>query len=128
MTRANMHELSEELLLQTQEGKVTWEEMEGSQDTYKVTFTDIALVISKWAPLSQSSWQPLRDFSNSLNLDIATYSLELCNDSGEVEERLVAIPGQATHRVLREVFDLAQRQASPAGRNIEKALEYLRGA
>ena len=64
--------------------------------------------------MRRSSWQPLRDFSNCLNLDIATYRLELRNDAGEVEESLAAIPGQETHRSKREVFSLAHRQASRA--------------
>ena len=127
MTRSSMDQLSEELLQQTREGKVAWEEVEGGQDAYRVAFADITLIVSKWAPLRHSSWQPLRDFSNSFNLDIATYRLELRNDAGEVEESLAAIPGQAAYRVLREVFALAHHQASHTERNIDKAIEYLRG-
>ena len=127
MTQTNMDQLCEELLQQSQEGKLAWEEVEGQEYAYAVAFPDLTLVVSSWAPLRNCSWQPVRELSNSLNLDIATYRLELQDDTGEATETLLAIPGQANYRVLRGVFDLAHRQASHAGRNMDKALEYLRG-
>ena len=129
MNKSRMEQLAQELLRQSREGKVTWEEIasQGCEESYRVAFADVALVVSKWQPLRNSSWQPLRDLSNSFKLNIAAYRLELRNDAGETTESLLAVPGQAAYRALREVFCLARRQASPAERDIDKALEYLRG-
>ena len=127
MTESRIDQLCEELLQQSQEGKVAWEEVEGLEYAYKVRFPDLTLVVSSWAPLRNCSWQPVRELSNSLNLDIATYRLELRDAAGEVTETLLVVPGQTNYRLLREVFALAHRQASHAEKNMDKALEYLRG-
>ncbi len=127
MTESRMDQLCNELLQQSQEGKLAWEEVEGQEHAYAVAFPDVSLVISSWAPLRSCSWQPLRDLSNSFKLDLATYRLELQNDAGQTEETLLVIPGQSNYRVLRDLFRLAHQQAGHSEKNIDKALEYLRG-
>lgn len=127
MTESRMDQLCEELLQQSGEAKVPWEEVPGREYAYKVSFPDITLAITSWSPLRDAPWRPLRDLSNSFKLDLATYRLELQNDAGQTEETLLVIPGQANYRVLRDLFRLAHQQAGHSEKNIDKALEYLRG-
>ena len=64
--------------------------------------------------------------ANSISLDLATYRLELLNDTGEILESLLTIPGQASYRRLREVYQLAHRQASYSEKSIDEVLQHLR--
>jgi hypothetical protein len=122
-----MAQVSEELLQQTRAGRVAWEIVPGRENAYQVTFPDTTLVISRWSPLRNSPWATVRDLSNSFSVDVAAYRLELLNESHEVVEALLAVPGQAAHRWLRETFALAQGQVSHSQENIDRVLEYLRG-
>ncbi len=122
-----MTQAAEELLQQSRADKVRWEVVEGRKHAYKVAYPDTTVIISSWSLPRDVAWDPISDLATSLNLGVSTYRLELLDSTGEVDEALLAIPGQAVHKTLRDVYDLAHRQASPAEGNIDKVLEYLKG-
>ena len=126
MAKARINEVSGELLKQARADKISWQIVEGRDDAYQASFSDTSLVVSRWSPLQNSPWATLRDLSNSFSPDIATYRLELLNESGEVVESLLTLPGQFAYRNLREVFDLAKRQSSPTEESIDRVLKHLR--
>ena len=126
MANARINEVAGELLKQARADKISWQIVEGRDDAYQASFPDISLVVLRWSPLQNSSWATLRDLSNSFSPDIATYRLELLNESGEVVESLLTLPGQFAYRNLREVFDLAKRQSSPTEESIDRVLKHLR--
>ena len=127
MPKTRMTQVAEQLLQQSRNEKVAWEVLEGKNYAYKVDYPDTTVVISSWSLLRDVAWDPISDLAKSLSLNIATYRLELQDSTGQVDEALLAVPGQAVHKVLRDVFDLAHRQASPTEENIDKILEYLKG-
>jgi len=126
MAKARINEVAGELLKQARADKISWQIVESRVDAYQASFPDTSLVVSRWSPLQDASWAILRDLPNSFNLKIAIYRLELLNESGEVVESLMALPGQFAYRNLREVFDLAKRQRSPTEESIDRVLEHLR--
>ena len=126
MAKARMNEVAGELLKQARADKISWQIVEGRDDAYQASFLDTSLVVSRWSPLQKSPWATLRDLSNSFSPDIATYRLELLNESGEVVESLLTLPRQFAYRNLREVFDLAKRQSSPTEESIARVLKHLR--
>jgi hypothetical protein len=126
MANARINEVAGELLKQARADKISWQIVEGRDDAYQASFPDISLVVLRWSPLQNSPWATLRDLSNSFSPDIATYRLELLNESGEVVESLLTLPGQFAYRNLREVFDLAKRQSSPTEESIDRVLKHLR--
>ena len=126
MAKARMNEVAGELLKQARADKISWQIVEGRDDAYQASFPDTSLVVSRWSPLQNSPWATLRDLSNSFSPDIATYRLELLNESGEVVESLLTLPRQFAYRNLREVFDLAKRQSSPTEESIARVLKHLR--
>ena len=126
MAKARINGVAQELLKQARANKISWQIVEGRNDAYQASFPDTSLVVSRWSPLQNSSWATLRDLSNSFSLDIATYRLELLNESGEVVEALLTLPGQFAYQNLRAVFDLAKQQSSPTEESIERVLKHLR--
>lgn len=126
MAKARIIQVVEELLTQTRADKINWEIADNRETTYRTSFPETALIVSRWSPLRNAPWTQVRDLANSISLDLATYRLELLNDSGEVLESLLTIPGQATHRRLREVYQLAHRQASHSEKSIDQVLQHLR--
>ena len=126
MAKARINGVAQELLKQARADKVSWQIVEGRNDAYQASFPDTSLVVSRWSPLQNSSWATLRDLSNSFSLDIATYRLELLNESGEVVEALLTLPGQFAYQNLCAVFDLAKQQSSPTEESIERVLKHLR--
>ena len=127
MPKTRMTEVAEELLQQSRADKVAWEVVEGRKYAYKVAYPDATVVVSSWSLLRDIPWDPISEVAASLNLSIGTYRLELLDSAGQVDEALLAIPGQVAHKTLREIYDLAHRQTSPAEGNIDKVLEYLKG-
>jgi len=126
MAKAKINEISGELLKQARADKISWQIVEGRDDAYQASFPDTSLVVSRWSPLQNSPWATLRDLSNSFSPDIATYRLDLLNESGEVVESLLTLPRQFAYRNLREVFDLAKRQSGPTEESIDRVLKHLR--
>ena len=126
MAKSRMHQVAEELLQQSQAGKINWTAVEGGRDAYKVVLPDTTLVVSRWSPLGNTPWATLRDLSRSFSVDFGAYRLELLNESNEVVETLLAVPGQSAYRVLRETLGLAQQRANHTEEKIDQVLEYLR--
>ena len=126
MTKSRINQVAEELLIQARADKITWEIVDNQETAYRTSFPETALIISRWSPLHNAPWAPVRDLANSISLDLATYRLELLNDSGDVVESLLTIPGQASYRRLREVYQLAHRQASYSEKSIDEVLQHLR--
>ena len=126
MAKARIIQVVEELLIQTRVDKINWEIVSNRETAYRTSFPETALIVSRWSPLHNAPWAHVRDLANSISLDLATYRLELLNDSGEVLESLLTIPGQATYRRLREVYWLAHRQASHSEKSIYQVLQHLR--
>jgi hypothetical protein len=121
-----MHQVAEQLLQQSRAGKINWAAAEGRKDAYKVVLPDTTLIISRWSPLGSSPWATVRDLSRSFSVDFGAYRLELLNESNEIVETLLAVPGQSAYRVLRDTFELAQSRASHREDKIDQVLEYLR--
>jgi len=126
MAKARINEVAGDLLKQARADKIIWQIGEGRDDAYQASFPDTSLVVSRWSPLLNSSWATLRYLSNSFSPDIAIYRLELLNESGEIVESLLTLPGQFAYRNLREVFNLAKRQTSHAEESIDRVLHHLR--
>jgi hypothetical protein len=128
MANLKMLQVAEQLLQQSRAGKVAWAPAETRENAYQVAFPDTTLVISRWSPLRDSPWATVRDLSNCLGVDVASYRLELLDAGSQVVETLLAVPGQTAHRTLRQIFARAQAQARHAEENISKVMEYLREA
>lgn len=126
MAKARTNEVAAELLKQARADKISWQIVEGRESAFQASFPDTSLVVSRWSPLHNSPWATVRDLSNGFSPDVATYRLEVVNDSGEIVESLLTVPGQYAHRNLREVFDLAKRQTSPTEESIDRVLGHLR--
>lgn len=126
MPKARINEVAEELLKQSRADKISWQLVEGKENAYQSFFPETSVVVSRWSPLHNSPWATVRDLSNSFSQDVATYRLEVLNESGEIVESLLTLPGQFSYRNLREVFKLAERQASPTEESIDRVLEHLR--
>jgi len=127
MAKSRMHQVAEELLQQSRAGKINWTAVEDRRDAYKVVLPYTTLVISRWSPLGNLSWDALRDLSRSLSVDFGAYRLELLNESNEVVETLLAVmPSQSAYGALRETFGLAQQRAHRTDEKIDQVLEYLR--
>ena len=126
MTKARINQVAEELLIQARADKIKWEIVDDQETAYRTSFPETALIVSRWSPLHNAPWAQVRDLANSISLDLAAYRLELLNDSGDVIESLLTIPGQATYRRLREVYQLAHRQASYSEKSIDEVLQHLR--
>ena len=127
MAKSRMTQVAEELLQQSGSDNVAWEAVEGRKYAYKVAYPDTTVIISSWSLLRDAAWDPISDLAASFNLSIGTYRLELLDSTGQVDEALLAIPGQAVHKILRDIYESAHRQTSPAEGNIDKVLEYLKG-
>ncbi|HEU0021266.1 MAG TPA: hypothetical protein VFR55_06290 [Dehalococcoidia bacterium] len=128
MAKARINEVAAELLKQARAGKISWQIVEGRESAYQASFPDTSLVVSRWSLLHDSPWATVRDLSNSFGPDFSTYRLEVLNDSGEIVESLITVPGQFAYRNLREVFDLAKGRTSPTEESIDRVLEHLRQA
>jgi hypothetical protein len=126
MAKSRMTQVAEQLLQQSRSGKVTWEQVENRENAYKVAFPDMTLVISRWSPLLGSSWTAVRDLSRTFGVDMAVYKLELLDESNNVVEVLLCMPGQTAYRTLRDTFAQAHGQVTHAEENIDKVMEYLR--
>lgn len=125
MAKARINQVAEELLKQARAEKITWEPVEDNKTAYRASFPDTSLIVSKWSPLRNAPWATARDLSNSFNVDLATYRLDLLNESGEVVESLLTLPGQAVYRGLKEVYEMAHRKASYTEESIDKVLQHL---
>ena len=126
MAKARINQVAEELLIQARADRIKWEIVDNQETAYRTSFPETALIVSRWSPLHNAPWAQVRDLANSVSLDLAAYRLELLNDSGDVVESLLTIPGQATYRRLREVYQLAHRQASYSEKSIDEVLQHLR--
>ena len=126
MVKARINQVAEELLIQARADKLKWEIIEDRETAYLTSFPETSLIVSRWSPLHNAPWAEVRDLANSISLDLATYRLELLNDAGEILESLLTIPGQASYRRLREVYQLAHRQASYSEKSIDEVLQHLR--
>ena len=126
MGKARINQVAEELLIQARADRIKWEIVDNQETAYRTSFPETALIVSRWSPLHNAPWAQVRDLANSISLDLAAYRLELLNDSGDVVESLLTIPGQATYRRLREVYQLAHRQASYSEKSIDEVLQHLR--
>ena len=108
MPESRMNEVAQELLSQSRDHNVTWEDS-ATKGSYRVFFPDVVLVISR-------SYRSLEESSNLL--------LELMNDSGRVVDCLDTTSEEAMHSVLSEIFDLAEQHVRDTG--VNKALDYLK--
>jgi hypothetical protein len=126
MTKSQMVQVAEQLLQQTMAGKVVWEAAEERENAYKVSFPDTTLVVSRRSPLRDCRWSTVRDLSHSFGVDVASYRLELLDGDRQVLETLLAVPGQAAHRTLRQLYARAHSQVSHAEEKISRVMEYLR--
>ncbi len=93
-----MTQAAEELLQQSRADKVRWEVVEGRKHAYKVAYPDTTVIISSWSLPRDVARDPISDLATSLNLGVSTYRMELLDSTGEVDEALLAIPGQAVHK------------------------------
>lgn len=128
MAKASINQVAEELLKQARADKIKWEVIDDRETAFRTSFPETSLIVSRWSPMHNAPWAEVRALANSISLDLATYRLELLNDSGEVLESLLTLPGQAAYRHLREVYQLAHGQASYAEKNINEVLQNLRQA
>ena len=126
MAKARINQVAEELLNQSRADNIPWETIEDRETAYRTTFPETSLIVSRWSPLHNSPWHGIRDFANSINLDLATFRLELLNDAGEVVDSLLTVPGQTSYRRLREVYELAHSKASYSEKSIDEVLQHLR--
>ena len=120
-----MHELAQELLRRSHARNLEWQES-GYPNSYRVFFPDVALTISRGPEI--------REASDTQVIDYATCQLDLVGEAGKTVGTLLtksrfsgeseSPEEEAMHRVLAEIFDLAVNHVQ--GRNIDKALEYLR--
>ena len=108
MPESRLNEVAQQLLDQSIDHKVAWEEA-GRTDSYRVFFPDIVLAISRIQP--------------SLGRD-SDLRLELMSDAGRVIDSLETTPEGEMHSILGQIFDLAEQHVLDAG--INKALDYLK--
>lgn len=108
MPESNMKEVAEQLLTQSKEHKVTWEET-SRRGAYRVHFPDIALTITRVSPSLEDS---------------SDMRLELMSEAGRVIESLETTPEDPMYSTLSQIFDLAQQDIRDSG--IDKALDYLK--
>ena len=104
MQESKMIELANELLRSARSGNLAWEE-DSEEDGYTVDFPDVSLSI-----VSQGN----------------NFALELINAEGETIESLRSAVAPQVWETLKEIFELARRQAWDIDGNISKALQYLR--
>lgn len=108
MPELTMSQVAEQLLSQTKEHKVNWEET-SRKGSYRVHFPDIALTITRVSP----------------NLDeVSDMRLELMSDGGRVIDSLDAAHENPMHSTLNQIFEIAQQDIQDSG--IDKALNYLK--
>ena len=108
MPESKMNEVAEQLLSQSKEHKVSWEEI-SRRGAYRVHFPDIALTITR---------------VNTYLEEVSGMRLELMSDAGSVIDSLETKPEDSMHSILSQIFDLAQQEIRDSG--IDKALGYLK--
>jgi hypothetical protein len=126
MAKARINEVAAELLKQARAGKISWQTVEGRENAFQASFPDTSVVVSRWSLLHDAPWATLRDLANGFGPDVAAYRLEVLDQSGEVVESLLTVPGQLAYRNLREAFDLAKQRISPTEESVDRVLEHLR--
>jgi hypothetical protein len=117
MAESNMTEVAQELLRQSKEHKVNWEES-GKKDSYRVFVPDVSLSISRlprFDPFAHTPVPEEEDFN---------YLLDLYSDSGRIIGRLAPAQEDPMHQVLADLFGVAEECVQQRG--IDKALEYLK--
>lgn len=127
MAGSRMIELAEQLSKRARDGKVTFEKAPG-EDSYRVRFPDMAVVIARlsWLPAPPPpppGFPPLPDLRR-----VSTYGfrLELFDDeSGAMIGSLAATTGDPEHKVLRDIYQIAEGAESDVEAKIDKALKYL---
>lgn len=113
-TEQKMIELVDRLLRNTKAGKLKWQEAV-KRDSYVVHFPDVSLRIAR----------------NSRNVSSVSFTLELINQEGTEIETLSRYDlgdfgdPEDDGAKLREIYDVARRQALDIDGTIDKAIEYL---
>lgn len=108
MPESGLNEVAQQLLSQSRDHKITWEEASRT-GSYRVFFPDIVLAISRTEP--------------SFKLD-SDLRLELMSDAGRVIDSLETTLEDDMHSILSQIFELAEQHVRDTG--INKALDYLK--
>ena len=135
MATSRIVEVADQLLQRAKAGKVPWQKADG-KDTYLVSFPEISLGISRlsWLPGPPPAPPGLPSLPDLRSISAYGYRLELFDESGAMIGSMAATGGDPQHKVLREIFELAEGTCEvPEGKEsdlevgINKALEHLKG-
>jgi hypothetical protein len=122
-----MIELAEQLLKRAREGSFAWEKAAG-KDSYMVHFPDMAVAIARlsWLPGPPPAPPGLPSPPDLRRISAYGFRLELFDESGAMIGSLAATAGDPEHKVLRDIYELAEGTYTDIDGSIDKALEYLR--
>jgi hypothetical protein len=127
-----MTELAERLLQKAKSGNLPWQKAQG-KDAYLVSFPEVTITISRlsWLPSPPPAPPGLPPLPDLRKISTFGYRLELF-ESGAMIGSFAATGGDPEHKLLRQIFELAEGlHEGPEGEEhqtevgIDKALEYL---
>jgi hypothetical protein len=125
-----MFEVAEQLLKRAKEGKLIWDKgLRG--DAFMVRLPDSTLVISRlsWLPGPPPKPPGLPKLPELPDLrKVSTYGfrLELFDENGAMVGSLASTLGDPEHKVLRDIYEIAESSQPDIEENINKALDYLK--
>jgi hypothetical protein len=130
MANSRMFEVAEQLLIRAKEGKLVWHGSPGVA-AFLVRLDDLTLLIARlsWMPGPPPAPPGLTKLPKLPDLrKVSTYGfrLELLDGTGAVVGKLFSTPGDPEHKVLREIYEIAESGQPDIEGNIDKALEYLK--
>lgn len=126
MAGSRMIELAEKLLERAQEGNVAWSKALG-KDSYMVRFPDMAVAIARlsWLPGPPSPPPGLPSLPDLRRVTTYGFRLELFDESGAMIGSLAATAGDPEHRLLSDIYHIAEAREGNIEAKIDKALEHL---
>lgn len=129
MAKMRMIEVAEQLLDRAKAGTVAWQREFGNQ-RYLLGFPDMAIAISRlsWLPGPPLPPPGLPTLPDLRSLGTYGYKLELLDENGGLIESLAATVGDPEHRVLKEIYDVAEVGERSIDESIDKALSYLKNS
>jgi len=129
MAKMRMIEVAEQLLKRAKAGTVGWKKDFGDQ-RYLLVFPDMAFAISRLSWLPRPPLPPPGFPTPPVLRGLGTYGykLELLDQNGGLIESLAATVGDPEHRMLKDIYEVAEIGEQNIDASIDKALEYLKNS